>query len=86
MRPAPDRRGTLVVVGIYPSRIWPLDYDADPFLKRQLCSVTANTRRCIGILAVGRAAVSRSGLAVRAADQALVGLAADHSTGAPALY
>ncbi|MEP6648725.1 MAG: zinc-dependent alcohol dehydrogenase family protein [Lapillicoccus sp.] len=39
-----DRGGTLAVAGIWLSDIPGLDYDAELFQERQLCSVTANTR------------------------------------------
>jgi propanol-preferring alcohol dehydrogenase len=40
-----DRGGTLAIAGIYLSDIPPLHYETDLFEERQLCSVTANTRR-----------------------------------------
>jgi propanol-preferring alcohol dehydrogenase len=39
-----DRGGTLAVAGIHLSPIPPLDYPAQLFQERTLCSVTANTR------------------------------------------
>ena len=39
-----DRGGTLAVAGIWVSDIPALDYDAELFQERSLCSVTANTR------------------------------------------
>ena len=39
-----DRGGTLAVAGIWLSEIPRLDYDAELFQERKLCSVTANTR------------------------------------------
>ncbi|HEU4997665.1 MAG TPA: zinc-dependent alcohol dehydrogenase family protein [Lapillicoccus sp.] len=39
-----DRGGTLAVAGIWLSEIPALDYDAELFQERNLCSVTANTR------------------------------------------
>jgi alcohol dehydrogenase, propanol-preferring len=40
-----DRGGVLALAGIYVSEIPPLDYARDLFYERELCSVTANTRR-----------------------------------------
>jgi propanol-preferring alcohol dehydrogenase len=39
-----DRGGTLAVAGIWLSEIPAIDYDAELFQERNLCSVTANTR------------------------------------------
>ena len=40
-----DRGGTLAVAGIHLSDVPRLDYDAELFQEKNLCSVTANTRR-----------------------------------------
>ena len=39
-----DRGGTLAVAGIWISDIPALDYEAELFQERSVCSVTANTR------------------------------------------
>ena len=84
-----DRGGTLAVAGIHLSDVPALDYAAELFQERQLCSVTANTRqdgeeflRLAARLGLRPTTVPYP---LRAADRALADLAADRITGAAVL-
>lgn len=84
-----DRGGTLAVAGIHLTDIPSLDYQRHLFEERQLCSVTANTRRD-GEEFLARAAtiglrVSAVPYPLAEADRALADLAHDRVNGAAVL-
>jgi len=84
-----DRGGTLAVAGIHLSDIPPLDYQEHLFLERQLCSVTANTRRdgeeFLRLAAEVPVHATTTPYAFDDAPRALEDLAADRLTGAAVL-
>jgi propanol-preferring alcohol dehydrogenase len=85
-----DRGGTLAIAGIHLSDIPALNYDRHLFEERNLCSVTANTRRD-GELFLQLASeipvrVTTTPYAFDDADQALSDLAGDRVNGAAVLF
>ena len=81
-----DRGGTLAIAGIYLSDIPSLNYQRHLFEERNLCSVTANTRRdgheFLELAARIPVEVTTTRYDLSHADQALRDLAADRVTGA----
>lgn len=84
-----DRGGTLAVAGIYLSDIPQLNYAAELFQERRLCSVTANTRQDGSEFLELAARIPIRPTTTRypfaEADQALADLAADRVSGAAVL-
>jgi propanol-preferring alcohol dehydrogenase len=85
-----DRGGTLALAGIYLTDIPVLNYDAHLFQERQLCSVTANTRKdgeeFLDIAARIPIEVTTTPYPLDQADRALADLAHDRLNGAAVLH
>ena len=84
-----DRGGTLAVAGIHLSDVPPLDYQRHLFYERQLRSVTSNTRadgtQFLLAAVQAQVRVTTTPYPLKAADSALVDLAADRVNGAAVL-
>jgi propanol-preferring alcohol dehydrogenase len=84
-----DRGGTLAIAGIHLSRVPPLDYQRHLFQERNLCSVTANTRRdgerLLQLAAEIPLRTHTLPYALEEANQALVDLKHDRIRGAAVL-
>lgn len=84
-----DRGGVLAIAGIHLTAIPSLDYHAHLFQEREVCSVTANTRRdgeeFLQLAARVPVEVTTTPYPLAAADRALADLAAGRVTGAAVL-